>query len=106
MQETTQGLPVEMQERIAQIVANAKAEAKPEPEAKPEAKTPGWITEELRDEATTEEQQKDLMDHVISLRLELDAMRQELHAVAQVTDAVGQAVGRLFAAYHMSQDKE
>ena len=40
-----------------------------------------------------------LMNHVIALRQEMAAMRNELHAVAQVTDAVGRAVGQMYVEY-------
>ena len=39
------------------------------------------------------------MDHTVALRQEVAALRNELHAVAQVTDAVGQAVGQLYAMF-------
>ena len=37
-----------------------------------------------------------LMDHVIALRQEVAELRQQVHASAQVTEAVGQAVGQLY----------
>jgi len=78
-----EGLPPEMQQRIASIIDGAKqkqaevAQA-PAPQPAPVVKPPS------------------LMDHTIALRQEVAALRQELHAVAQVTDAVGQAVGQLY----------
>ena len=39
------------------------------------------------------------MDHTVALRQEVAALRNELHAVAQVTDAVGQAVGQLYQTF-------
>ena len=48
-----------------------------------------------------------LMDHTIAARHEIAAARQEiaalqnqLQAMAQVTDAVGNAVGQLYATFH------
>ena len=35
----------------------------------------------------------------VALRQEVAALRNELHAVAQVTDAVGQAVGQLYQTF-------
>ena len=80
------GLPPEMQARIASIIEGAKQKAvEPAPE-QPVAPAPVA-------------KQPSLMDHVIQLRQEVAAMRQELHAVAQVTDAVGQAVGQMYAMF-------
>ena len=39
------------------------------------------------------------MDHTVALRQEVAALRNELNAVAQVTDAVGQAVGQLYQTF-------
>lgn len=84
------GLPPEMQARIAQIIEGAKAkhaaQAAPLPPNEPEVAPPPA-------------RQPNLMDHVIMLRNEVDALRQELHAVAQVVDACGQAVGQLYSMF-------
>jgi len=75
------GLPPEMQARIAQIIEGAKqkqAPAAPPQPAAPVAKQPS------------------LMDHTFALRQEVAALSAQLNAVAQVTDAVGQAVGQLY----------
>ena len=84
-----EGLPPEMQQRIAGIIEKAKAQT-PAPEqaapaAAPVARPPS------------------LMDHTIALRQEVMALRQELAsaneqvtAMGQVVEAVGQAVGQLY----------
>ena len=77
-----------MQDRIAQILGHAKANA------------PSEVPADLQAECDAEEKVPTLMDHVIALRQEVAEMREELHAATQVTDAVGQAVGRLFAQCH------
>ena len=92
----TDGLPPEMQARIAQIIEQAKANvadpragapvSQPVPPAPPVAKPPT------------------LMDHVILLRQEVAALRQELNAVAQVTEAVGNAVGQLYQMFHQQTE--
>ena len=79
-----EGLPPEMQERIASIIEGAKQKVVEQqaPAAAPVAKAPN------------------LMDHTIALRQEVAAMRQQLDAVGQVTEAVGNAVGQLYAMFH------
>ena len=93
----TVGLPVEMQQRIAQIIEGAKQKAvaaqqgaDPEHVAAPE--TPHQA-------AITAPKPPNLMDHTIALRQEVAAMRQQLDAVGQVTEAVGNAVGQLYAMF-------
>ena len=76
------GLPPEMQERIASIIEGAKQKVIEQQAPAPVAKAPN------------------LMDHTIALRQEVAAMRQQLDAVGQVTEAVGNAVGQLYAMFH------
>ena len=80
----TDGLPPEMQQRIADIIEKAKATA---PQQQPQQP------------AAPIQRPPTLMDHTVALRQEVAALRQELHAVAQVTDAVGQAVGQLYQTF-------
>jgi len=95
----TDGLPPEMQERIAQIIEGAKQKAmqayaqapqevpvapQPEPEPAPPPAAP---------------KPPNLMDHTIALRQEVAAMSQQVAAIGQVTEAVGQAVGQLYAMF-------
>ena len=79
----TEGLPPEMQARIADIIEKAKASA---PAAPQQQQAP------IQRPPT-------LMDHTVALRQEVAALRNELNAVAQVTDAVGQAVGQLYQTF-------
>tara|TARA_R110002050_G_scaffold59020_1_gene132166 strand:+ start:718 stop:1101 length:384 start_codon:yes stop_codon:yes gene_type:complete len=95
----TEGLPPEMQARIAEIIEKAKSNAI----------TPGVpraITTEpsnvLRPEAPIQ-RPPSLMDHTIALRQEVADMRnevanmsQQVAAMGQVVEAVGQAVGSLY----------
>ena len=85
------GLPPEMQARIQQIIEGAKQKA-----AAPQAPAPQPAVAPAEPPAP---KPPNLMDHVIMLRQEVAQMRNELHAVAQVTDAVGQAVGQLYAMF-------
>ena len=96
-----ENLPPEMQARIAQIIAGAQATVPTEPVApvapqrplavapKPVAKVPS------------------LMDHTMALRQEVADMRNEgslmtqrVEVIGQVTEAVGNAVGQLYAMFH------
>ena len=81
----TDGLPPEMQARIAEIIEKAKSTA---PSAQPQQQAAAPI-----------QRPPTLMDHTVALRQEVAALRQELNAVAQVTDAVGQAVGQLYQTF-------
>ena len=87
-----EGLPPEMQQRIAGIIEKAKATAAA-PEQAVTAERP--VAPPVR--------QPSLMDHTIALRQEVMALRQELAsqneqvaAMGQVVEAVGQAVGQLY----------
>ena len=92
----TDGLPPEMQARIAQIIEGARQKANaaalaaqapaPEPEPKPEPEP-------------APAPKPNLMDHTIALRQEVAAMSQQVAAIGQVTEAVGQAVGQLYAMF-------
>ena len=85
MNVSTEGLPPEMQQRIADIIEKAKAG---QPQAQPQQPA-----------AAPVQRPPTLMDHTVALRQEVAALRNELHAVAQVTDAVGQAVGQLYQTF-------
>ena len=88
----TDGLPPEMQERIAQIIEGAKQKATANFQAEsphqaaiaqpaPVARTPS------------------LMDHTIQLRQEVAHLTQRVEAMGQVTEAVGNAVGQMYAMF-------
>ena len=86
MNVSTDGLPPEMQQRIADIIEKAKAMHHKHSLNNQQAAAP------IQRPPT-------LMDHTVALRQEVAALRNELHAVAQVTDAVGQAVGQLYQTF-------
>ena len=86
----TEGLPPEMQARIAEIIEKAKSNAITPTNAPVRNDLP-QLQAPVRPPT--------LMDHTVALRQEVAALRQELHAVAQVTDAVGQAVGQLYQSF-------
>jgi len=93
----TEGLPVEMQQRIAEIIEKAKsnviqpvgqqqAPVQPAPAPRPLAKHPS------------------LMDHIIALRQEVAELRQQVHASGQVTEAVGNAVGQMYQMFQQQTE--
>ena len=96
----TDGLPPEMQARIAEIIAKAQAS---QPQEQPAAPTSfiGSMKQahEQQVQQAPIQRPPTLMDHTVALRQEVAALRNELHAVAQVTDAVGQAVGQLYQTF-------
>ena len=99
MSEAINNLPPEMQARLAQIMAQAQGNA-------PAAQAPGPTAAAPTQEAASAPPVKppSLMDHVIALRHEVAAMRNEMLAVAQVTDAVGNAVGQMYAMFQQTPD--
>ena len=88
----TEGLPPEMQARIAEIIEKAKANAV-------NPGTPGLVpnvpSPVLQPPAPVQ-RPPSLMDHVIALRQEVDQLRQQVAAVGQVSEAVGNAVGTMY----------
>jgi hypothetical protein len=80
----TEGLPPEMQQRIADIIEKAKQNAVPA--------VPGGVPTP----PTPIQRPPSLMDHVIALRQEVDQLRQQVAAVGQVSEAVGNAVGTMY----------
>jgi len=91
----TEGLPPEMQARIADIIEKAKANAV-------NPGTPGLVpnvpSPVLQPPAPVV-RPPSLMDHVIALRQEVDQLRQQVAAVGQVSEAVGNAVGQMYAMF-------
>ena len=102
----TDGLPPEMQARIAEIIEKAKASATPagavNVQAPAAAIPPGM---ELSMDGSQYIPQKSaprppsLMDHVIALRQEVNQLAQMLQAQGQVTEAVGNAVGQMYGMF-------
>ena len=102
--EALQNLPVEMQQRLAQIMAQGQAQPQTEALAPP---PPAPIMKP-----------PSLMDHLISLRQEVaalrqetDASRQEMAQLAQVIQAnsgvvegVGQAVGTIYQMFQQTSN--
>ena len=91
----TDGLPPEMQERIAQIIEGAKAKAN----AAYQAESPHQAAI-AQPAAAPAPKAPNLMNHTIALRQEVAALSQQVAAMGQVTEAVGQAVGQLYAMFH------
>ena len=88
------GLPPEMQARIAQIIEGAKQK-----QAAPAQPGQAIGAEHYQQQAAPVAKQPSLMDHMIALRQEVQAMRNELYAVGQVAEACGNATGALYSMF-------
>ena len=100
----TEGLPPEMQQRIAEIIEKAKANAvQPMAPAAPTQPAP-VEAQGLQNPGALAPRSPSLMDHIIALRQEVDQLRQQVHASAQVTEAVGQAVGQMYAMFQQQTE--
>ena len=88
----TDGLPPEMQARIASIIEKAKTQI-PQPESPHQAAI-----------APPVPKPPSLMDHTIALRQEVAQMSQQVAAMGQVVDAVGNATGQLYAMFHQQTE--
>ena len=91
----TEGLPPEMQQRIADIIEKAKQHAVP---AQPTGLVP-TVPGGVPTPPAPIQRPPSLMDHVIALRQEVDQLRQQVAAVGQVSEAVGNAVGQMYAMF-------
>jgi len=100
----TEGLPPEMQARIADIIEKAKANAI-QPMAPAAPTQPGPVPAQgLQNAGALAPRPPSLMDHIIALRQEVDALRQQVNASAQVTEAVGQAVGSMYQMFQQQTE--
>lgn len=86
-------LPPELQARLAQIMSGTQAPQTPQD--LPESPHQAAIAQPSQPIA----RQPSLMDHVISLRHEVAELKQQLVAIGQVTEAVGNATGQLYAMF-------
>ena len=93
----TEGLPPEMQARIAEIIDKAKANAVQPVGATPPAAMVGQ-------QAPPAPRPPSLMDHVIALRQEVAQLGQMVQAQGQVTEAVGNAVGQMYAMFQQQTE--
>ena len=107
MEVNTDGLPPEMQERIAQIIEGAKQKAAvaiqegqvgvTHPAAQVGQVTP--TPPPKNGVPRLAQRQPSLMDHTIQLRQEVAALSQQVTAMGQVVEACGQAVGAMYAMF-------
>ena len=83
-----------MQARIADIIEKAKTNAiQPVGTQAPVAPAPAPV-----------QRPPSLMDHIIALRQEVAELRQQVHASAQVTEAVGNAVGQMYQMFQQQTE--
>ena len=107
--EAMQNLPLEMQQRLAQIMAQGQAQAPVQPQVPPQGLVnPGALAP----------RPPSLMDHLIELRgetaemrNEIGHMRQEMAQLAQIVQAnstvvegVGQAVGTIYQMFQQTSN--
>jgi hypothetical protein len=93
MNVNTDGLPPEMQARIAEIIAKAQAGAQ-----QPGAATAA-VAANAAAAAAPVQRPPSLMDHMIALRQENAQLVQMVQAQGQVIEAVGNAVGQLYSMF-------
>ena len=86
-------LPPELQQRLAAIMANGGVL----PQQDTAAPATGIPQNAPPERAPV--RQPSLMDHVIALRQEVAELAQQVAAAGQVTEAVGNAVGQLYATF-------
>ena len=91
--ESYQALPPELQARINSIISQAAAPAAPA------APAPIPTVEAPTPPASAPVKPPSLMDHVIALRKEVAELRGQVNAVGQVSEAVGNAVGQMYAMF-------
>ena len=97
----TEGLPPEMQARIADIIEKAKANA-----VTPVTGFTTPVSSNVQPAQAPIQRSPSLMDHVIALRQEVADMRneianmtQQVSAMGQVSEAVGNAVGQMYGMF-------
>ena len=103
--EALQNLPVEMQQRLAQIMAQGQGQPQTEAPVAPPAPAPIMKPPSLMDHLIA------LRQEVAALRQETDASRQEMAQLAQVIQAnsgvvegVGQAVGTIYQMFQQTSN--
>ena len=92
----TDGLPPEMQARIAQIIEGAKQKAIAQHQHLPESPHQAAIAPPP---APVAPPAPTLMDHTISLRQEVASLSEQVAAMGQVVEACGQAVGAMYGMF-------
>jgi|ETNmetMinimDraft_25_1059894.scaffolds.fasta_scaffold150283_2 hypothetical protein len=94
MTNSLENLPAEMQARIANIIsqgqAHSREQAMPEQPQQPAVASAPLAT-----------RPPSLMDHIVALRQEVSVLSQQVQATAQVTEAVGNAVGQMYQMFQV-----
>ena len=92
-----QNLPPEMQERIQNIIQQAGMNA-------PTTSTNLPIDSNVPRPLAPSQRPPSLMDHTIALRQEVAQMSLQVEAMGQVVEAVGNAVGQLYAMFQQQTE--
>lgn len=100
----TDGLPPEMQARIAQIIEGAKQKAIAQhqtqhPPESPHQAAIAMPAAPVAPPTPPAPPVPNLMDHTIALRQEVAALSQQVTAMGQVVEACGQAVGSMYSMF-------
>ena len=98
MSNALENLPPEMQARLAAIMAGQQQVNAPAAQA-PQAPV---VAQPQQQVAPPAPKPPSLMDHVIALRQEVNALRNEVRANSDVVEAVGQATGQLYQMFQPS----
>ena len=93
------GLPPELQQRIAGIIEQAKAQT-----PVPQQPIGSEMNQKTAPQPAPVQRQPSLMDHVIMLRQEMALLNQKLDAMGQVVEAVGNATGQMYAMFHQQTE--
>ena len=96
MNENFQKLPPELQARINNIVNQAAANNAPAAQAPEPTQPPSGPPQQMQPAQPPAPRPPSLMDHIVALRQEVAELRNQVAAIGQVTEAVGNAVGELY----------
>tara|TARA_B100000427_G_scaffold120474_1_gene100397 strand:- start:2567 stop:2938 length:372 start_codon:yes stop_codon:yes gene_type:complete len=87
-------LPPELQARITSILSQGQAHSSEQ--VMPTVPAPSAVSPSEESSSALAQKAPSLMDHVCALRSEVNALSKQMHASAQVTEAVGNAVTQLY----------
>ena len=97
---TASQLPPELQDRINSIINDARhGVAHPQPQAVAAQQGPG-AQQVVAPQAQVPAKPPSLVEHVVALRHEVNALSQQLQAIGQVVEASANATAHIYSALH------